>query len=333
MSEPKPQQISAKIAESKRPFHGQAVLKNPEVRERFAERAQIILDDLKELESLDISLSPFIEIGAGSVHRSAALINNYPADGVATDISQKSLQDTPFVIEMLGYEKQPMLISCDAHHIPFLPNTFQFIFAYQTLHHFENPIPVLAECHRVLAKDGHLFFNEEPLDSSIRRVLRGNRELQHPPTKIQAMATKLGVEKVFWDDGALERSLGMTEARFDLDLWLAALKPFKILDIVVNKKLKIRSDFETPRINTLLSKLIGGNVRGLCKKLDGEPSTTHFRDRLMCLDCKSTQLVSTDTHGLQCSNCNRQYPVTEKEGIIRMLPLALEKELYPVSEG
>jgi SAM-dependent methyltransferase len=98
-------------------------------------------------------------------------------------------------------DQAPMLISCDAHHIPFLPNSFQFVFAYQTLHHFENPIPVLAECYRVLGKGGYLFFNEEPMDSRFRRFLRGKRILSHPPTRMQQLGHHLGVEKIFWDDG------------------------------------------------------------------------------------------------------------------------------------
>lgn len=331
MKSPQPQQVSAKIAESQRPFHGKDVIENPEVRDRFKERADIVLEDIKSLDKFDLNLSPFLEIGAGSVHRSAALINNYPVEGVATDISQKSLQDTPFVLKMLGYDKQPLLISCDSHHIPFLPNTFNFVFAYQTLHHFENPIPVLNECHRVLVKGGHLFFNEEPLDSSIRRILRGNRELQHPPTKIQAIAEKLGVEKIFWDDGSHERALGMTEARFDLDLWIAALKPFEILEVEVNRKLKLKSNFQKPKLNQLLSGLVGGNVKGICLKTDGEPASGHFQERLMCVDCQASGLVKTADNGLQCTNCNRIYPVTENEGIIRMLPLELEKTLYAPS--
>ena len=51
------------------------------------------------------------------------------------------------------------------------------------------------------------------------------------------MAIKLGVEKVFWDDGASERSLGMIEARYDLDLWCKSLEPFTTIDIEVNRKM------------------------------------------------------------------------------------------------
>lgn len=326
MTEPKPQSISAKKAESQRPFHGKQVLEDPVVRSRFYERANIMLADLKMLEEKGVSFSPFLEIGAGSVQRSAALINNYPVNGVATDISQKSLQDAPYVLSMLDYDRSPMLISCDAHHVPFLPNSFQFVFAYQTLHHFENPIPVLAECYRVLGKDGHLFFNEEPMDSSFRRFLRGNRMLSDPPTTMQRLGYRLGVQKVFWDDGALERSLGMTEARFDIDLWRKALESFTIIDLEVNQKLRIHSNLQKPALNSFLSGLIGGNVKGLCLKEEGEAAIDNLRERLMCLDCKSTQLSRIENKQLVCGNCERVYPITD--GIIRMLPKQLELDLY-----
>ena len=326
MTEPKLQTISAKQAESQRPFHGKAVLEDPVIRSRFRERANIILTDLKMLEQAGVSFNPFLEIGAGSVQRSAALINNYSVEGVATDISQKSLQDTPYVLAMLDYDRTPMLISCDAHYIPFLPNSFRFVFAYQTLHHFENPIPVLAECYRVLGKGGYLFFNEEPMDSSFRRLLRGNRTLSHPPTTIQKLGYKLGVEKIFWDDGLIERSLGMTEARFDIDLWRKALQPFTIIDIEINRRLKIHSDLQKPALNSFLSSFVGGNVKGLCLKTEGEVVNDDLRKSLMCLDCQSAQLSGIDEKQLVCKNCNRTYPITD--GIIRMLPKQLETELY-----
>jgi SAM-dependent methyltransferase len=325
--EPNPQSVSAKKAESQRPSMGQAILNDPYWRALFHDRADTMLTDLKWLNQKGVLFSPFLEIGAGSVQRSAALINNYPVLGAATDISQNSLQDAPVVLSMLNYDRSPLLICCDAHHIPFLPNSFKFVFAYQALHHFENPVPVLAECYRVLAKDGHIFFNEEPMDSSFRRLLRGKRLLSHPPTKMQKLGHKLGVEKLFWDDGTLERSLGMIEARYDLDLWREALKPFTIIDIMVNNKLRIHSDLQKPILNSLLSGFIGGNVKGLCIKKDGEVIKHDFRERLMCLDCNSTHITPINDAQISCKNCNRIYPVSV--GVIRMLPKQLERELYP----
>lgn len=327
MKDPKPQPTSAKMAEARRPFHGNDVSDDPVIKKRFRRRAEIMLNDLQMLARRGIALSPFLEIGAGSVQRSAALINNYEAAGAATDISQNSLKDSPFVISMLGYDRLPMLVCCDAHHVPFLPDSFQFVFAYQTFHHFANPVPVFAECHRVLGNGGHLFFNEEPMDSSLRRFLRGDRVLSQPPTRLQKLGYFLGVQKLFWDDGDCERKAGITEARFDLELWRTSLAPFTILDMEVNQKLHIHSDLKNPKLQTVLSGLIGGNIKGLCRKDGGEAASRDFRKRLMCLDCRSTQFSERTGEILICENCSREYPITD--GIIRMLPRHLDTELYP----
>jgi len=300
MQNPNQQSIGAKKAESRRPFHGNKILEDTEIRSRFKQRAQAILSDLKILDRYGFSYSPFLEIGAGSVQRSAALINNYSADGVASDISENSLRDAPFVLSMLGYDLMPVLVSCDAHHIPFLPNTFNFVFSYQTIHHFEDPIPVLSECYRVLAKGGYLFFCEEPMDSRYRRILRGDRLLSHPPSRIQEQAYRLGIEKLFWDDGAHERSIGITEARFDIDLWRQALEPFEIIDIEVNRKLKIHSRLNKFSLSTALSGAIGGNVRGLCAKTEGDEVSDDLRDRFMCIDCKEPLITRSGDNQLFC---------------------------------
>lgn len=325
INKPPLQDVSAKRAESQRPFHGESILKDHNLSSMHRERVKAMLADLEVLKEKDISFDPFLEIGAGSVQRSSALVNNYPVDGVATDISQNSLQDLPYVLSLLNYDHKPMLICCDAHHLPFLPNSFQFVFAYQTLHHFENPVPVAAECYRVLGKGGHFFFNEEPMDSSFRRLLRGKRMLSHPPTKLQELGYRLGVEKVFWDDGALERSLGITEARFDIDLWREALRPFVIVDIEINRQLKMHSDLQKPVLSSFLAGFIGGNVKGLCLKTEGEVVSGDFRKRLMCPDCNSTRLRAENQ--LVCGHCGRVYPITE--GVVRMLPRELEAQLYP----
>lgn len=324
-STPKHQSLEAKRAESKRPFSGENILKDQNLGSMLRERASTMLNDLKALQEKSVSFSPFLEIGAGSVQRSAALMNHYPVDGVATDISQQSLRDTPFTLSLLGYARSPILICCDAHHLPFLPNTFQFVFAFQTLHHFENPVPVVAECYRVLGKGGYFYFNEEPMDSPLRRLLRGNRVLSHPPTRLQKLAYRLHAEKVFWDDGALERSLGITEARFDMGLWREALQPFIETNLEVNRRFRIYTNLYRPILSSFLASIIGGNVKGLCLKTDGESVVGDFHERLLCLDCHSTELSHEDEQ-LHCENCGRVYPITDN--VIRMLPEELENQLF-----
>lgn len=323
---PEMQSITAKKAESQRPFHGEDMLKNAQISQLFQERARQTIADLEELGKAKILSSPFLEIGAGSVQRTIALSNHFALDGVATDISPNSLRDATYTLCLLGYETIPFRICCDAHHLPFLADTFNFLFCYQTLHHFENPIPVVIECYRVLGRGGHFFFNEEPMDSSLRRLLRGERTLSHPPTRLQKIGYRLGVEKLFWDDGLHERSLGMTEARFDIHLWRKALEPFSQVVLEVNRKLKIQPQIQKNDFYSRIAGVVGGNVKGLYKKIQGETATDDFRERIMCLDCRSPMpYVEVDDEQMHCAHCGRSYPVIN--GISRMLPKQLEELL------
>jgi SAM-dependent methyltransferase len=233
-------------------------------------------------------------------------------------------------MSLLNFTRLPLLICCDAHHLPFLPNTFHFVFAYQTLHHFENPIPVVAECYRVLGKGGYLFFNEEPMDSRLRRFLRGNRTLGGSPTRLQRWSYRLHMEKLFWDDGAAERRAGITEARFGIDLWCQTLEPFSEIDVEINSHLRIHNDLKKRGVISWISGIIGGNVKGYALKAGGEPATGDFHQRLMCLDCGTNLPVNLDAQ-LPCEQCGRVYPFTD--GILRMLPAELEVELYPQPSG
>ena len=319
------QTIGAKRAEFGRPYSGEEILSDEVLATRIRERAATTVVDAEELTRRGVPLSPFLEIGAGSVQRSIALANHQRADGVATDISQNALRDAPYVLSLLRQGRAPMRICCDAHHLPFLDDTFRYVFAYQTLHHFENPVPVVAECYRVLGRGGYFFFDEEPLDTRLRRLARGRRMLSHPPTRAQRIAARLGVEKVFWDDGAHERSLGIVEGRPDIATWREALACFGSVEAVVNRRLRFGSNLRTPMLSALLSGLVGGNIRGLCLKLDGMVAASDFRERLMCPDCLSANLAVVEREPILCRNCGRTYPVVE--GVYRMLPAELEAQL------
>jgi SAM-dependent methyltransferase len=313
-------------AESQRPFLGTRILRSKEGGSVYAERANELLTDLRQLEREGIrAFSPFLEIGAGSGQRSAALLNHYRAEGIATDISQTALLNMPFVLVLLDYERCPVLICCDACHLPFLADTFQFVFAYRTLHHFQDPVPVVAECYRVLGRGGAFFFSQEPMDSPLRRLLRGNRTLSRPPTRAQRLAYRVRLQSVFWYDGALERSLGMFEGLFDMAVWRQALQPFAKIDIEVSRRLKIRTDLHKPWLRTLLAGQIAGEVRGVCRKTTGEPAGGDPQGRLVCLDCGSIELRRGDGQ-LRCGGCGRGYPITA--GVLRMLPRHLEEQLY-----
>jgi SAM-dependent methyltransferase len=321
---PEFQDLSAKKAETRRQYLGSRMLE-PGYGADLMSRADLALQDMHSLSD-EVEFSPFLEIGAGSGIRSLVLERDFSAQGAATDISQNALQNTFFSSVLLKASRIPLLICCDAHTLPFLPETFRFVFAYRTLHHTPNPVPLVAECYRVLGAGGYFFCNEEPLDTPLRRILRGDRTLTSPTSIFQRLAYKLGAEKVFWDDGAWERSVGITEARFDRWLWLEALRPFEQVSVTVNRKLKIRSDLRQPKWKASLSGWIGGNVRLLAHKTSGKRATGNFLERLMCLDCGSVLPPPNQGSPLACSVCGRVYP--SSNGILRVLPLDLEQAIY-----
>lgn len=302
---------------------GPIALKHRELLGMLREHGDTLLSDLKRLES--VSLNPFLEIGSAGAHRSLALLNSYPVNGVASDISEGALQDATYISSALGYPRVPYLICCDACHLPFLPNTFQFVFTYQTIHRFENPCPVVTECYRVLGRGGHFFFNEEPMDSSLRRFLRGGRMLSDPPTRLQRIGAGLHLEKVFWDDGRADREHGIVVSRFDLGQWRRALAPFGEAVLEVNRYLKIRVDLRKAQVTPAIASAIGGNVKGLALKTEGEATGSDFVNRLLCLDCGSASLIVKD-HTVACPICGRCYPIMNN--ILRMLPKELETDLY-----
>lgn len=319
------QSLSEMKGELTRPFFGEQMLTDAEVSSLHRDRAAATLADMTWLRSKGVTFSPFLEIGAGAVQRSLALMHGDQCEGVATDISQNTLQNAPFVLSLLGYQRTPIVICCDACHLPFLTGTFRFVFCYQTLHHFEDPAPVIAECYRVLGKGGHFYFAEEPMDSPFRRVLRGKRVLSRPSTRLQRLGFRLGVERIFWDDGALERSLGIHEGNFDITIWRSVLRHFLLVEAEVTRRLRIKTDLRSITLGYLLAAVTGGQVRGLCRKNEGQEPADGFQDRLICLDCGSTR-IQIDSERLDCQACGRVYPITE--GVIRMLPSHLETQLY-----
>ncbi len=320
------QSLAAKLAEAERPFVGYHILASEAYAAPLRERAALALSDARALADRGIALSPFLEIGAGSGQRSLALQNACGATGVASDISRSALRNAPYVLSVLDYVELPLLLCCDAHRLPFLPCSFAFVFAYRTLHHLNDPEPVVAECYRVLAKGGHWFCNEEPLDTPLKRRLRGDRVLSRPPTRLQRIATRLGIERYFWDDVAVERAAGITEARFLPATWRRALRPFAHVEMEINRRLRVHTDLRRPGLSRWIAERVGGNVKALCRKEEGEALSGPPTARLMCLRCGATMhLGARDEPFLTCTACGRRYPILN--GILCMLPDALETAL------
>ena len=206
---PGPQPLSALKAESRRPYYGPLILAERGVGAGLRQRAEITLRDLAPLAEAGVAFSPFLEIGAGSTQRSAALMNRYGAEGAATDISLDQLRNGPYVLALLGYERGPLLVSCDAAHLPFQESTFQFAFCCRSA---SRPQPG--------PRGGGIVPGAGRAGISAERRAHGQPvETAHagrpsPVTsahRVQRIATRLGVARLFWDDSG--RGTGAGDGR------------------------------------------------------------------------------------------------------------------------
>jgi SAM-dependent methyltransferase len=322
------QSVSTLKAEARMPSQGAQILNDPALSQLHRDRAATMLKAAEGLSARGVRFSAFLEIGAGSAQRSTALLNTYGGNGVASDINQGSLSNNVHIKLLLGYERVPLLISCDAAHLPFLNDTFEFVFAYQMLHRFNDPSPVVAEAYRVLAAGGHFYFDEEPTTSGLRELLRQGRQLTEPPSPMQRIGRRLGLAHVFWDDGAEDRSRwGVQVMRFTLETWRHSLEPFlSQVDLEINGTLKLHTNLERGRVMTGLAGLVGGRTTGLCQKLTGTSPGGSPAERLMCVDCHSHMPVATPQLELRCPACDRLYP--RFGTVFRLLPRDLEDEMY-----
>lgn len=325
------QSIAAKRVEVADGFYGDLILADPDQAELHRARAAKTIIDMSSLQSMGVSLSPFLEVGAGCVQRSAVLKNHFGAEGVATDLNHGSLANGHTIIKLLGYGSLPLLVCCDAQYLPFADNTFRFVFTMQTLHRFTDPRPVVAECYRVLGQRGYFFVDEEPVSSPIRQVLRGGRTLVHPRTPLQRFAQRLGIEKVFWDDAGPDRYKGLIVSRFSLARWRQILDCFdSSASIEVNRRLRLRLTMDPRSVSFRLARLVGGNIRAVCQKASGVPATDEFQVRFICVDCRAPIVLGDREQGVRCSACGRVFPYSR--GVVRMLPRSLEDELYHLAE-
>lgn len=308
----------------------------------------------KRLEARGITLSPFLEIGAEKGQRSMVLVNDFGAGGFASDISYQSLKSGAEFAKILGYNKLPALVCCDAYHLPFTSGSIPFVFCFETLHHFPDPAPILKEVFRILTPGGVFYFGEEPVKQSFNlRLWRRGYRLN----PLERFLKTLGILPFLSRIGATEVSHGILEEEFSFRTWKIALKPFSKVEGLVSpvffgpksKFFKNGSGWKNPSLATLfLVHLQGGGIECLAIK-EGKPRTNNLTVRelgnfdqqnivvrgksyhvktsnemLICPDCKS-KLLKKESKSI-CPNCKRQFNLKEK--VLMLLPTNIQKKLY-----
>jgi len=291
-------------------------------------------------------LTPFLEIGANAGHSSYMLVNDFGADGFASDISGDSLRHGIALMDKWGLPKAPVRITADALHLPFADNSLRCVMAFQMLSQFMNIESIFIEVKRVLAPGGVFIFAEEPLRRklSLRLYRCAYRDTMKPWERKLDDWGLLGflVQDVI--GAAQEEKFGIRQNHsMELRDWHALINRHfdehefelfvpqrgwgeRMAKRIAKKIDKYGSDWVPAR-------LLGGTLAAICKKNgEDQPIDEHapYETRLQCPDCGSKIRLDNE-QTLRCVGCDYSAPM--EGGVYNLLRTADKKELYPGDRG
>lgn len=222
-------------------------------------RAKRSFNDFTKLRSKGITLSPFLEMGAGRCQSALVLTNFFNAAGICTDISLDSLKEAETLSKQLETPKMPTRICCDAYNLPFRDETFAFAYCYSFLHHLPDPAPVLKEIKRILKNGGFFFFSFEPIKGKIMPTPL--KRHPKPTSNIEKVFSKLRILPYISTP-----DYGVFETSFNMQKWMKLLSIFDKKEAhVATLRSKITIDFSKCNLRMTLCSLTGGSLQGLCK--------------------------------------------------------------------
>lgn len=293
---------------------------------------------INEFRRRNITLSPFLEIAAGEGFRSDLLVSKFGAAGFATDISVDTLAADRIIRQELRLAKSSIKICCDAYNLPFLSNSFPFVFVALSLHHFPDPAPIIKEAVRILTPDGYFYFDEEPIKQWLNLNLwRRGYHLRWFEKILKYTIILLFLSRI----GKSEVEHGILEETFPLDTWGSALAIFEDVEIHETVfpfpwSVKLQKDKRSNWIypNWLVRFglfLFGGSIRGLgqVSKSGKTQKFTSLFNLLACPTCRKgdrfIKLKLVNRH-LRCSNCQTEY--RKKANVWMLLTPSLHQRLY-----
>ena len=287
---------------------------------------------MKQLEARNITLSPYIELGAERGQRSLTMENELGAHGAAIDISYDMLKSCDHYMSVFNKTKSPTRICCDIHYLPFAGNSIPFIFCYQFLHHFPDPGTVNKEIFRVLSGGGYFYFDEEPY----KKVFHCNlydRKVYAKET-INAGRIRKGIDYFFAREVKNEDEYGIVENdTISLKTWKKALNIYEKKEVTIKTVKNIFADLYYPKnkLNYLLAYLCGGIISGLCQKggTDDDCRKT-IEEAIICPSClkeKKESILLQQERLLSCGLCGKKYPINKN--IALLFPYDTFQELYP----
>lgn len=151
-----------------------------------ADRADFLLSDVERRldERLDYMKLPTVarvlDLGCGLGRSLPVLARRFPdAELVALDFAERPLQARRRVSDQARRglrgllsrfrererTRQPVWLAADAHQLPLAADSVDVVWSNLVFHWFDDPLAVLAECHRVLKPNGLLIFSAFGVDT------------------------------------------------------------------------------------------------------------------------------------------------------------------------
>ncbi len=300
------------------------------------------LAQMTELRQRKINISPYLEIGAERCQRSLVMENDLNSIGAAIDISYDALKSGTYYSKTFNKNKIPLRICCDANNLPVLSNSVPFVFCYETLHHFPNPIPILKEIHRVLTPGGFFFIDEEPFKRLLKIPLymgkkiysKGYQESSKLRSILDYYFSKLSCNEIEYN---IIENYGIP-----LSIWRKGFNLFNKVEIYLDTAIKlinsdkiVRTELYNPNnfFKFVLAFLFGGVLFGTCQKagsINEAQNEISIYDLLACPSCIENGYESKiiqENLLFFCKSCSTKFPVIDD--IIFLLSHKKLKELYP----
>lgn len=298
-------------------------------------RMETTLSNMTVLRQKNVPLSPYLEIGAERGQRSLVMENEIGACGAAADISFDMLRSCNYYKGIFAQNKMPLRLCCDANNLPLRSNSLPYIFCYETLHHFPEPGPIIAEIYRVLSWGGFFSFDEEPY----KQVLHWNlyQVKGHSEVERRRNIVRKSLDRFFAKHSWNEQSFGVIENHeISTSQWKDSLSLFEKKEAWLRPSngASLRSELFNPSswLKYLVAYLMGGTISGLCRKqVNGSTDTevSSIEEALICPSCRLTgaeHLLAHQVAMFTCPACAKQYPIVD--GVAFLFEYRKFKELY-----
>jgi len=303
------------------------------IEEILKTRMVATLEQISGLKQRGITISPYLEIGAGRGRRSLILENDLNSKGIIADLSFDMLKSANHYAKVFNKPNIPFRVCCDVNNLPFKTGSIPFVFCYDTLHHFPDPTPIVAEVHRVMTPGAHFFFGQEPFKKILHLDLyksdKAYSEKYLKSSKLKKIINFFLAERV-----GNENDFNVIEnEKITIKKWKKIFSAFndQAIKLVSLGKIETKIFGQKNYLKYLLNFLLGGNISGTVKKPGSTDKEIATLDNfLICPDClknkQEKQLEKRDNSWV-CPHCQQKFPIFE--GVTFLLENEKFKELYP----